>query len=202
MGLPTTVWHQQPADGRKTRRPQAKSLRSTAKSKCRAATSRLAPPRIRGPVIVKEHACMIWPKLFDELPYRSHALLSGRIRAALSVFTHPGLTTTQVIPCGARSMAALGPLHVIEAFLDNVARSDRNSLSTLPAASLSSRQRVRWVDCISDLQGGSEYGDAKSQFAPLASILSCQPWDAIFRMAVVRCCGSRLRCCRWIVYRP
>ena len=70
---------------------------------------------------------MIWPQLFDELPYRSHALLSGQIAFGppMSVFTHPGLTTTQVIPCGARSMAALGPLRVIEAFLDNVARSDR-----------------------------------------------------------------------------
>ena len=50
----------------------------------------LRSPRILGPVVVKEHTCVIWAQLFDEPPYGGHALLSGqsRIRAP-HVRLHP-----------------------------------------------------------------------------------------------------------------
>jgi hypothetical protein len=50
---------------------------------------------------------MIWTERIDEPSHSSYAFLWRQRRPPMSVLTHPGLTRTQVMPRGAKSMAAL-----------------------------------------------------------------------------------------------
>jgi NAD(P)-dependent dehydrogenase (short-subunit alcohol dehydrogenase family) len=53
----------------------------------------------------------------------------------------------------------MGPLRVVESFSDHIARSERNLAITWHG--FARRQYVWRLHCLSQLQGGGEYGDAK-----------------------------------------
>jgi len=56
----------------------------------------------------------------------------------------------------------MGPLRVLENFLDHIARSERRLVVTITSGMGSNRrQYVRRLDCLSHLQGCGEHGDAK-----------------------------------------